>query len=225
MQSQFELEPLHRNTPDGEFVDDLQRVARELGSETITISEYNRLGRFNASSLQRRFGSWHRALQRADLSIVRNVKVEEDRMFENLLNIWTRLGRQPRCADLTANTSSISVDTYKRRYGGWRKALQAFVAWANAPERGATHTIVAQNLTSAPQTGLHRTPRSVNLRLRFLVLRRDNFACQSCGRSPASHHGLVLQVDHVVAWENGGETLLANLQTLCEPCNLEKSNL
>lgn len=42
----YELDPLHRNTPDQEFLDDLKRVANELGANTVTTSQYNERGRF-----------------------------------------------------------------------------------------------------------------------------------------------------------------------------------
>jgi 5-methylcytosine-specific restriction endonuclease McrA len=34
--------------------------------------------------------------------------------------------------------------------------------------------------------------------------------------------GVELHVDHVTPWSKGGETTLANLQTLCNKCNLGK---
>ena len=37
--------------------------------------------------------------------------------------------------------------------------------------------------------------------------------------------GLSLHVDHIKAWSLSGETVEENLQTLCEPCNLGKSNV
>jgi len=36
---------------------------------------------------------------------------------------------------------------------------------------------------------------------------------------------VVLHIDHVTPWSKGGETEMDNLQTLCEPCNLGKSDL
>jgi 5-methylcytosine-specific restriction endonuclease McrA len=56
-------------------------------------------------------------------------------------------------------------------------------------------------------------------------MRRDDFKCRICGRSPATHPGLVLHVDHVEAWSKGGSTVMENLQTLCEQDNIGKSNL
>lgn len=70
-----------------------------------------------------------------------------------------------------------------------------------------------------------RTPREINLRLRFRVLQANRFSCVACGRSPATLPGLALHVDHIVPWSKGGETIVANLQTLCEQCNLGKSNI
>jgi hypothetical protein len=220
MTARYQLEPLHRDTPDQVFLTDLRRGAAELTAISVTIKQYNEHGRFNASSLQRRFGSWHRSLEQAGLAKVRNVNVSEDDLFNNLVDMWAHLGRQPRYAEMIGGPSRFSPDTYKRRYGGWRNALEAFVRWANAAE-----------LTPAdcerPSTvnAVHKTPRSINYRLRFLVMRRDNFKCRITGRSPATDPSVILEVDHVVAWEKGGETNLDNLQTLARDINIGKSNL
>jgi 5-methylcytosine-specific restriction endonuclease McrA len=61
--------------------------------------------------------------------------------------------------------------------------------------------------------------------MRFAVMRRDDFKCRICGTSPAIKPGTILVVDHIAPWGNGGETLIQNLQTLCEPCNGGKSDL
>lgn len=59
--------------------------------------------------------------------------------------------------------------------------------------------------------------------LRFEVFRRDNYRCRICGRS-AVEDGVKLHVDHIVADSKGGSIALENLQTLCQDCNLGKSN-
>jgi 5-methylcytosine-specific restriction endonuclease McrA len=56
-------------------------------------------------------------------------------------------------------------------------------------------------------------------------MRRDNFKCRVDGYSPATQPGTVLEVDHIKPWDSGGETVLENLQTLCQRCNGGKSNL
>lgn len=58
--------------------------------------------------------------------------------------------------------------------------------------------------------------------LRYDVLQRDNYQCQICGAS--ANDGAKLHVDHIIPVSKGGKTELSNLQTLCDRCNLGKSN-
>lgn len=58
--------------------------------------------------------------------------------------------------------------------------------------------------------------------LRYNVLKRDNFKCSLCGATIAD--GVKLHVDHIVPVSKGGKTEISNLQTLCERCNIGKSN-
>lgn len=66
--------------------------------------------------------------------------------------------------------------------------------------------------------------KSLSLDLRFRVLKRDNFKCVKCGNSPSKDHDVDLHVDHVVPLSLGGGDDIENLQTLCNKCNLGKSN-
>ena len=56
-------------------------------------------------------------------------------------------------------------------------------------------------------------------KLRFAVLKRDNFTCQYCGRKPPE---VILEVDHIIPISEGGETSLDNLITSCRQCNRGK---
>ena len=47
----YELEPFNRNVPDRVLLDDLRRVAHELGKNYVTVKEYEERGRFNACTL------------------------------------------------------------------------------------------------------------------------------------------------------------------------------
>ncbi len=132
---------------------------------------------------------------------------------------WISLGKQPTREEMRKPLSSYDGSTYERRFGTWRKALEEFVNWVNqgSDDKMPSATV---NTSSAKRTG-----REPNLRLRFQVLRRDNFKCQYCGKSPATQSSVVLNVDHIIPWSEGGETTMENLRTLCSECNLGKSNL
>jgi hypothetical protein len=62
--------------------------------------------------------------------------------------------------------------------------------------------------------------RSLPPRLRWSILRRDEFRCTYCGR--AASQGITLQVDHIISWADGGSDDPANLTTACDDCNLGK---
>lgn len=211
----YQLEPYNRDVPDEDLLADLRRVAKESGKNRVTIDEYNERGRFHATTLQRRFGSWFVATDRAGLARTRNLNIPNEDLFANLVELWTGLGRQLRYGDLKAEASRFSSGTYKRRFGTWRKALVAFVRWANQGE------LPAPPDGSAKKAG-RRTPRNINWRLRALVLMRDGARCRLCGAVPSD--GIRLHADHVIPWSRGGETVLENLQILCNVCNIGKSD-
>jgi hypothetical protein len=58
--------------------------------------------------------------------------------------------------------------------------------------------------------------------VRAKVLARDRYRCRHCGIS--ADLGAVLHVDHIIPISRGGTSDLGNLQTLCQDCNLGKSN-
>ena len=56
-------------------------------------------------------------------------------------------------------------------------------------------------LSSKPEISKqHKTNRNIGLRLRFIVMRNDNFKCRICGRSPATNQNIKLEVDHIKPW-------------------------
>jgi hypothetical protein len=126
--------------------------------------------------------------------------------------------------DLTDQSSRISADTYKRRFGTWRHALEAFVSWATEGSASFEQSAADAKAVSAPDA-TKRGSREPSLRLRFLVMSHDCFKCRYCGRSPAVDPAVELHVDHLIPWAKGGATIFENLQTLCTKCNLGKSDL
>ena len=53
-------------------------------------------------------------------------------------------------------------------------------------------------------------------------MKRDGFKCKICGRTEKD--GIKLHVDHIKPVSKGGKTVMSNLQTLCEGCNIGKGN-
>jgi len=193
------------------------------------MSEYAVHGEYHPSTFQRRFKTWFKALDRAGLQPARSeINIPEQKLFQNLAEVWIKLGRQPRYNEMRLPLSKYSSGTYEHRYGTWRKALEAFVDNANKD----TNIVEAKPaMPEASDSGpiLNRktikTSREISLRQRFAVFVRDGFRCQACGRGPITHPGIELHVDHIIPWSEGGTTTLDNLRTLCSDDNLGKGNM
>jgi hypothetical protein len=202
---------------DAELLNDLMRVAAETGSRTVSQPVYRKQGTYDDTTISRRFGSWNSAVRAAGLSVGNEVNIEDEQLFENLLRLWQRYGRQPRRRELANPPSIISQSPYLRRFGSWTKALQCFIDFAN----GAEAALPSNTASSADGP----TGRDPSLRLRYQVMKRDRFCCQQCGASPAKASDVELHIDHITPWSKGGRTVLDNLRTLCSGCNLGKGDL
>lgn len=63
--------------------------------------------------------------------------------------------------------------------------------------------------------------KGIPARLRYDVLVRDKYTCQACGATAPEAR---LHVDHKIPISRGGITESRNLTTLCQICNLGKSD-
>ncbi len=76
-------------------------------------------------------------------------------------------------------------------------------------------------LISAKKQKAKGERKAISEKLRFQVLQRDGYRCRACGRSPEKD-GVTLQIDHILPVDWGGETVLDNLQALCDEDNRGK---
>lgn len=206
----------HKKASDKELLDDLKRVAIECSYVSMAQSDYAQNGKFDCTTFCRRFGKWNKALKLAGLEL-RNKMWTEEELFDNLEKVWVFKGSQPCRRDMdNKQISFISNGAYLRKFGKWSEALKAFVNYINQYE------ICNEDIYDLKTSQI--TKRDINLRLRFIVLQRDNFKCCTCGASPAKEPGVILHVDHIIPWSKGGETVIDNLQTLCSKCNWGKGN-
>lgn len=217
------------------FFADLRRVAKLMGRGYVTRTEYEKHGRFNYGERTKKYGGWGSLLKVAGLEKTPfrtgpKQMYSEKELFEEIERVWIKLGRQPSSTDFEKNEFKYGRNTFLRRFGGWRKALEAFVDYINSEDDEEKSEIVPEegvhDKTLIDQKSFkHKTKRDINLRLRFKVMARDHFKCCKCGKSPATDPSVVLHIDHIYPYSKGGETIMENLQTLCSDCNLGKSDL
>ena len=292
---EFKLNEYHRDVPDEEFLDDLRRVAELLSKENLTMSEYQKNGKYHPSTIAHRFGGWRNALKKAGLSLTktwakheycedetlffedmrfvackldkdhitlgdyekygkynRNAmchkygswdiilqkaglkptpyrlgkgkEISDEELFQDIERVWVKLGRQPTITDLRNGEFSFGNNTFFRRFGGWRGALEAFVNYINTDDTESLNdTAVEDKDVDSPDNNefpcyKHKTKRDPSNRLKVQVLMRDGNRCRICG--VACNDGIhKIHFDHIIPWSKGGETTLENLQVLCSECN------
>lgn len=114
------------------LLEDLKQIAIKLNKPDITWDEYNALGKYTSTTMNVRFGSWNKAKERACLAVTRTIHNTNEELFQNILDLWTLHGRQPKYGEVVTPNSKFHGSTYSRRFGSWRVALEAFVEYANS---------------------------------------------------------------------------------------------
>jgi 5-methylcytosine-specific restriction endonuclease McrA len=212
-----------------EIIRELQRVSKKLNSKSFTRKE------FETNSVMSRFifkgeNGFNKIMKLAGLEIpMKSRKYFDEERFENLLNVWTYYGRQPSYAEMKKTPSVVGVKAYVTRWGSWTKALFAFLEKVNnditdTPTLETGNTISKNSLQDKKKKTLPEDRREIPVGMRFIIFKRDNYKCVMCGRSPATTFGIELHADHIIPFSKGGKTREDNLRTLCNECNIGKSN-
>lgn len=211
---------------DEELLQCLRDHAKLAGSTHVSARSFIEATDVSEATVTRHFGSWAAFCKRAGLAPRYDRAAGRVQMFENLDRAWSMLGRQPRAKEMKQPLSSMSVSRYQKEFKkSWRGICLDFLAWRSGASNLGEHRRGLWRDGSGARVGTGERPRrELSLSLRYEVLRRDNFRCVRCGRSPASERGVELHVDHVRPWSKDGRSTLENLQTLCSACNLGKSS-
>ena len=219
----YQLKDFNRNIPDQELLDDLKRVAQNIGVDKLSSREYDNNGaKYTSGTICTRFTSWNNALEKAGLTIVHHRDVSEKELFLNIEQVWINIGRQPVFRDMK-NSSKYSTHQYVTKFGTWRKALEAFIQFINSDKD--IEEVSEEETTISKDSEVvfkHKTKRFPSERLKVQVLMRDGNKCRLCGITVT---GESIHFDHILAWSKGGETTLENIQVLCETHNLAKGNI
>lgn len=220
------------------LIQELKKIVQENNLEFLNQGDYEKYGgKYSVQTFYNHFGSWKSAKIAAGLKIGRALP-EKIEFFDELQRVWEQLGRQPLFSEMKT-LSKFSPKSYSYKFGGWTKAIYKFIEYMSEDtQEGSQEEIndivmVESLIEKEPEKFLSinnentniikmKTPRTVSTRLRFKVFMRDGFTCQYCGKTPQD--GIKLEADHVVAYSNGGETILENLKTACWACNNGKSN-
>lgn len=208
-------------------INEIKRVASYLKTTTLSQKEFNQNSELSSSVIYGRFGSWEKGLKLANLKPKRS-NFSEIEYFENLLTVWTHYGRQPKQREMNEPPSFISGKAYEAKFGKWTNGLIAFINYANKDvkniDKNPINNLVIEDVKIKKRDNPVYNSRTVSVGLRYAVLSRDRFKCVKCGKSPSSNIECRLHVDHILPFSKCGKTIIDNLQTTCEECNIGKGN-
>lgn len=209
---------------DKQLISELQRIARVLKKEGLSRADIDEHGRVSSGTVIKRFGSLRKALQAAALRPTRFMKASDEELLEILIDLWTRTleeeGRRPFRKDLKLYGFPVSGDTCVRKYGSWKAALVRAAETADNqgdPEVAERVSTGQERTSQAGENERTGTRKSLSVRKRFFIFKRDKYRCHICGAS-----GVQLEVDHIVPVAEGESDALDNLQILCFNCNRGK---
>jgi hypothetical protein len=217
----FDLDVKKKRVMDNDLLDSLKSYADEVGVTYFPTTTYDGWNgkKATSSTIVKRFGSWKKALSAAGLEGGRERRYSAEELIANLEYIWRQLGFPPGKRQLSKYGRKISESPYKKNWGSVSAACKAFADYQNN-KISWEELLVGINKNDL----ISEDKRDIPLRLRYEVLKRDNFRCVLCGNSPAKTPDLALHADHIVPFSKGGKTTLENLRTACFDCNIGRSN-
>ena len=220
----------------------LEKAAKHFNYIEFSWRDFNKVSTISASAIKTHFGSWKKGLaalkkhlQKKGLDLSprpyapQRIYSDKD-LFDEMGRIWHKVGQRPSRTEWEMSEPKISIGAYKKRFGSWTTACQKFIENKMGGEISSDNFIrFGREESPSPEKNekveySKGNSRNVSLSLRLKVLNRDNFRCVYCGKSPATHFGTNLHIDHILPFSKGGKSTLENLQTLCEECNLGKSD-
>lgn len=205
-----------------DMIKDLKKTARKIKPKKLTYREYEKNGVYSAQNIAIRFGGWNKALEKAGVEVSLYVFLTDAELFSEFDNVVKKLGRIPVRREMKKPLSKYSNNVYRLRYGSWNKAVMLYKKYVSMGCLIPLHT--ETKYKKRIENNRRIRSRSVSVYIRYQVLNRDRFRCVKCKRSPATNARVKLEIDHIIPWSKGGETIIDNLQVLCRQCNLKKSN-
>lgn len=200
-------------------LNDIKAYTQTLDDRPATASGYNKWksGRYSQDSIRRLFGSWANACSKAGVKYKKTHMYNAEQLILHIENVSEWREARPSGSDIKRYNSihgtTITQDAYGRRWGGYK----AFILLFSKYKLGQiSKQQLIDSMVSTPKR------QGLSVKVRALVLQRDNWTCVDCGAT--SLDGVKLHVHHKIPVSNGGADHLNNLVTNCADCNLGKSD-
>lgn len=133
----FELNSLPRNCSDGEILVEIKRVDGIINKDLLVKKDYDKFGKITSGAIQKRLGSWQKALTAAGLGhkysgrkispkmLQQSKRLSNDEILSELRTIAKKLGKDyVSQEEVNDNSGIISASTVIYRFGSWPKGIE-----------------------------------------------------------------------------------------------------
>lgn len=223
--------------PESKILEELEKAAKHFNYTEFGWRELSKVADISGTTVKKHFGTWRKGLealrthlQQKGLDLSKrsyspNRIYSDKELFDEMERVWQKVGQRPSRTEWEISRPKISYTTYKQRFGGWTNACLKFIEYKmGGSVLVDTELPEVKQVRSDKNRNKAAIGRSVPLSVRLKVLDRDAYRCILCGRSPATDIGVKLHIDHKIPFSKGGSSTINNLQTLCQDCNLGKSD-
>lgn len=181
---EFKLRTNAKYFTDDEIIEDIKNIANKLNKKSLSIKDYNKYWKVHSETIRIKFKSWNSALKLAWLEDSRNYKISENELFDNLEVVWRSVWIQPTINQMNNDPSKYSWITYQRKYGSWFNACTKFIEykkWDIEFEKVIKSNDWLRN-------------RNIKKKDKLKILKRDNYKCVKCWKSPVTNINCFLGV-------------------------------
>jgi len=201
------------DVPDSELLTEIRRLSDESG-EGPTRAKMDTQGRFPASLIARRFGTWNDAIREAGLEPAKRTSISNDELEYEFHRLRSSLGHVPSGVEME-ELGAFSKGVYNRRFGSWNEAVKSFGEEPRYTRDGDGEGVGYGTLWESR---------------REEIIQRDEEECVVCGTSRENHqqeYRKDLHVHHIHPfideYERTGSYEIAhrseNLVTVCISCH------
>lgn len=131
----FELVEYHRNVSDSELLQDVLRVQKIYGKDTLTREEYEVYGKYSRNTFCRHFGGWNQALELCGLRVNDQQRhaaqgshnyghITDEQLKADLVRVAKILGVPTFSSGEYSKHGEWAVCTYFKRFKTWNEALK-----------------------------------------------------------------------------------------------------
>jgi hypothetical protein len=115
------LEPRTNGYTDAKVIEELQRVATQLG-HSPSRTEFAEYGQISATTVRNHFGSWNEGLKAASLERTIQQTATDEEVIRAIQKLAAEFGRAPEAQEME-RYGDCSVKAAQRCFGRWNRAL------------------------------------------------------------------------------------------------------